>query len=205
MIKRIILPILIIVAYVFLPSSLYAGGGRVLIYNVSQGVAGTTQSYFTAQVFKNDSMSADFSQGERFEVRIDNPRNGDKCYLNNERTNEIGMLTGQCEATTPGEYLMYLYSLDLENESSRHYVYFSPKPTPKATLVPKKSPIATPSPKPIHTPVLSPSPSTTSSPSPTQEILDEPREVKELPTETQEPNIIARILHSILQFLGLKK
>lgn len=193
--------------------SVHAGGGRVLIYNVSQGVAGTTPSYFSAQVFKYDTMSSDFSQGERFEVRIENPRSGDKCHLNAERTSDIGMLTGTCEATTPGSYLMYLYSLDLENESSRHYVYFdnAPSPTPKATILPVKTPLPmkSPSPTPTLTPKASPSSSPIISPTYTPYPLQEEQNVNqtviENNSETQKQNILEQVLNSILRFFGLKK
>jgi hypothetical protein len=117
------------------------------------------------------------------------------------------MLTGTCEATTPGNYLIYLYSLDLENESSRHYVYFdsAPSPTPKATITPIKTPLPVQSPTPKVSPSPSPSVSPTYSPVPLQEEQNVNLIEKEQEVEIQKQNIFERIVNSLLRFFGLKK
>lgn len=131
-----------------------AGGGRVTFTYNRNGVAGQQQANLVALVFHAGSANQAISTNEKFEFRIENPRPGDSCSGKTDRTNEQGLIEGFCSATQPGNFLVYLYSLDNNDESSRIYVYFDPPPTPIPTSIPIPTSTQPPTPTEEVTPSL---------------------------------------------------
>ncbi len=131
--------------YTFIPVNVNAGGGRTVFGYISRGRINYSEANIVGQVFKTSPFNVDYSADEKVEFRIENPRDGDRCYTRNERTNDLGVIGGYCTAKQSGEILVYIYSFDKNDESSRVVVYFDPEPTP--TYIP----ISTSTPVPIIT------------------------------------------------------
>lgn len=153
-----------------------AGGGRFRLYTVnnSQGYYYVGRDVFVnAQVFVTGDSTQHFSSGERVVFYVDNPRSGDVCVTQSEKTSDLGVITASCSAQTPGTISVYVHSLDRGDDSSRIVLYFYPMPTntPAPTLVPTLVPTSTPAPLPTMIPTTLP---TRQTPSPTQQLLEAP-------------------------------
>lgn len=70
------------------------------------------------------------SEYEKVEFKIDSPRPGDVCVTVVGTTTNVGQASATCTATSPGEMLVYVRSLDKGDESGRYVLNFT-KPTVK--------------------------------------------------------------------------
>lgn len=175
---RIILVILILFFLFKLP--VQAGGGRILVYT-----GNNRNNYYyvgeeinvQAQVFKESPSTSDFSVGENVEFRVENPRPGDKCVTKTAKTTDLGMTNAVCTASTPGQILVYVHSLDDGYDSSRIVMYFYARPAPTATPVPPTSaPMPTAIPTLEPTAVLTSEPIQTSAVTQTTEAIENKKE-----------------------------
>ncbi len=148
--------LIITLLMVFLPLTVFAGGGRILIYtsdNFNGYYYVNSDTYVLAQVFVPDSSNTVSSVGERAEFRIENPREGDSCVNEIEQTTELGLLRARCKATQPGTITVYVYSFADNYESSRYQLHFyaMPNPTDDSTQPPVASPtLVRSTPTPTH-------------------------------------------------------
>lgn len=140
--KKLLFTILLLV---LLPITVFAGGGRILIYT-SDNLGGyyyvNSDTYVLAQVFVPDSSNTISSVGERAEFRIENPRAGDSCVNEIEQTTELGLLRARCRVSQPGTLTVYVYSFADNYESSRYILNFYAAPSP--TTIPTQLPTVIP-------------------------------------------------------------
>ena len=134
-----------ILLLMLLPISVFAGGGRILIYT-SDNLGGyyyvNSDMYVLAQVFVQDTSNTVSSVGERAEFRIENPRAGDSCVNEIEQTTELGLLRARCRVSQPGTLTVYVYSFADNYESSRYLLHFYA--VPSATNIPTQQPTVIP-------------------------------------------------------------
>ncbi len=128
-IKVLLFSVFILIAGGF---PVYAGGGRFNIESFSSpGFTDANGVYVQSWIFKKDLYVA--SVGEKAEFRIQNPRPGDKCITTTGTSNDNGQIFGQCFATKAGQILVYVHSIDNNDDSSQYILYFYDKPTPIPT------------------------------------------------------------------------
>lgn len=168
-------------------SSVYAGGGRIVIENMNgAGVTGNIGLPIGARLY-NDAEHTSTVTGEKAEFRIINPRAGDKCTTRSTTVNEYGQIFGECFKEEPGTITIYVHSLDRGDDSSQYLLTFyqlraTPTPTSEPTRV-----VSTPTMTPEKETVISVSPeSTISTPSATSR--DDSSDA------TKKPEIVAAML-----------
>jgi len=111
-----------------------AGGGRFDLESLnSPGIVGSYPINVQAWLLKTNYREA--SIGEKAEFIISNPRSGDKCITTNGTADQYGIIYGECQATEPGEMLVYVHSLDNNDDSSNMVLYFKSAPTSLPTSI----------------------------------------------------------------------
>ncbi len=161
---RIIIVFIFIIFVIPFYFPVRAGGGRIYIESYSQGVTGTEGVNVQAWIRSEDYTRV--VEGERAEFMVKSPREGDYCITPTNKSNNNGIVFGQCFASQPGQIIIYVHSLDTNYDSSDYVLYFN-NPSPKPTLLPIKTIPILPTPTVSETPNLEPSPTNTIQFSPT--------------------------------------
>ena len=181
-------------------SPVYAGGGPFKT-NPDSGYHDVGSEVNVEVVFlENDNSTP--RPNNNVDIRVENPKDGDKCYMTSPITNNEGKAYGKCTSSSPGTIIVYPYWAEGSTRGSGAIIYFvapTPTPTPlptpttSTTSYPKQTTASTPSPlatiNPTPTPTLSP----TKAP-----II--PTTSQDTPTESE--GFFARLWSFILKLFG---
>lgn len=156
------------IAGLLIPRAIIAGGGR-FEFSGSEGKVLPGGIEVTVRIHKE--AEGEISPFEKAELRVENPRSGDRCDTTGGATDVNGYLRGGCYATEPGTVKIYVHSNDRGDNSGFHTLTFNANPTSAPSPTSSISPTSkflkiSPTPEEEETPTPEPTEEITPSPTP---------------------------------------
>lgn len=179
------------------PPLLLAGGGAFQTFPDSGTHVVGDQVGVAIRFLESDNVTP--RSNNNVEIRVENPKDGDKCYMTAPITNSEGMAYGKCTSAAAGSIIVYPYWIEGSQNGSGAIIYFvGSKPTTPPTLVPTKVPSVQPSQKPTNSVTEAPTTGVSTELSPTQKPL-----APDATTPPKKENIFVRFWKFIRRLLGL--
>ena len=199
--KRYLIVVILLVTAIFFPQKLNAGGGAFKT-NPDSGIHYVGDEVGVEVVFlESDNVTP--RPDNNVDIRVQEPADGDKCYMTASITNNEGKAYGRCSSTTAGSIIVYPYWVEGSFTGSSAIIYFVTKP-PTPSPSPSSTPVAaTNLPEPSQTPVptsqATPQSFLSNKPLPTLSTDNSSPEV----VVVEDESILTRIWNFILRLFGL--